>query len=123
MSVEPGDEPSEGAVDAALAAELPGLRLRFTVVDGATGRTPRALRRRLEDVSSRFRGANAIALRTRPVPRAYRVFFRQVGLDPDVDRTPVEQAAVERLLRGGLHTGDRVSDALVLAVIETGVPV
>ena len=31
-------------------------------------------------------------LRTRPVPRAYRVFFRHVGLDPDVERTPVEQA-------------------------------
>jgi DNA/RNA-binding domain of Phe-tRNA-synthetase-like protein len=120
---EPGDEPADGAVDPGLAAELPGLRLRWTVVEGGAGRTPRALKRRLEDVSTRFRGANAIQLRTRPVPRAYRVFFRQVGLDPDVDRTPVEQAAVERLIRGELHTGDRVADALVLAVIETGVPV
>jgi DNA/RNA-binding domain of Phe-tRNA-synthetase-like protein len=117
------DDPVEGTVDPALAAELPGLRLRVATVDGVAGRTPRALRRRLEDVSNRFRGANAIALRTRPVPRAYRVFFRQVGLDPDVDRTPVEQAAIERLVRGELHTGDRVSDALVLAVMETGVPV
>jgi DNA/RNA-binding domain of Phe-tRNA-synthetase-like protein len=120
---DPGEEPVDGAVAPELAAELPGLRLRVTTVDGAPGRTPRALRRRLEDVSNRFRGANAVALRTRPVPRAYRVFFRQVGLDPDVDRTPVEQAAVNRLLRGELHTGDRVSDALVLAVMETGVPV
>jgi DNA/RNA-binding domain of Phe-tRNA-synthetase-like protein len=123
VSGQPGDDPIEGAVAPELAAELPGLRLRFTVIDGAAGRTPRALRRRLEDVSNRFRGANAIALRTRPVPRAYRVFFRQVGLDPDVDRTPVEQVAVARLVRGELHTGDRVSDALVLAVMETGVPV
>jgi DNA/RNA-binding domain of Phe-tRNA-synthetase-like protein len=122
-SAAPGDEPVDGAVDAGLAAELPGLRLRCAVVDGAGGRTPRTLRRRLEDVSTRFRGTDAIALRTRPVPRAYRTFFRQVGLDPDVDRTPVEQAALERLIRGELHTGDRVSDALVLAVIETGVPV
>jgi DNA/RNA-binding domain of Phe-tRNA-synthetase-like protein len=120
---DPGDEPVDGAVDPALAAELPGLRLRWTLVEGAGGRTPRGLRHRLDDVSTRFRGANAIALRTRPVPRAYRAFFRQVGLDPDVDRTPVEQAALERLIRGELHTGDRVSDALVLAVIETGVPV
>jgi DNA/RNA-binding domain of Phe-tRNA-synthetase-like protein len=120
---DPGDEPLDGIVDAELTEELPGLRLRWTVVDAAGGRTPRALRQRLEDVSTRFRGANAIALRTRPVPRAYRAFFRQVGLDPDVDRTPVEQAAVERLIRGELHTGDRVADALVLAVIETGVPV
>lgn len=120
---EPGDEPVEGTVAPELAAELPGLRLRWTVVTTVTGRTPRALRRRLEDVSDRFRGLNAIALRTRPVPHAYRVLFRQVGLDPDVDRTPVEQAAVQRLVRGELCSGDRVADALVLAVIETGVPV
>jgi DNA/RNA-binding domain of Phe-tRNA-synthetase-like protein len=121
--VSAGDDPVEGIVAPDLAAELPGLRLRWTVVDGAAGRTPATLRRRLDDVSIRFRGPNAIALRTRPVPRAYRVFFRQVGLDPDVDRTPVEQAAIERLVRGELYTGDRVADALVLAVIETGVPV
>jgi DNA/RNA-binding domain of Phe-tRNA-synthetase-like protein len=120
---EPGDDPLDGAVDPALADELPGLRLRWTAVDATTGKTSRALARRLGDVSTRFRGANAIQLRTRPVPRAYRVFFRQVGLDPDVDRTPVEQAALERLIRGELHTGDRVADALVLALIETGVPV
>lgn len=120
---DPGDEPVDGAVDADLAAEMPGLRLRWTLVDGAGGRTPRALSARLEDVSSRFRGADAVALRTRPVPRAYRAFFRQVGLDPDVDRTPVEQAALDRLIRGGMRSGDRVSDALSLAVIETGVPV
>jgi DNA/RNA-binding domain of Phe-tRNA-synthetase-like protein len=120
---DPGDEPVDGVVDPELAAELPGLRLRWTLVDAGGGRTPRALRRRLEDVSTRFRGSSAIALRTRPVPRAYRALFRQVGLDPDVDRTPVEQAAVERLIRGELHSGDRVADALVLAVIETGVPV
>lgn len=119
-----GDEPAEGTVAPALAAELPGLRLRWTVVDGALGgRTPRALRRRLDHVSQRFRGADAIALRTRPVPRAYRAFFRQVGLDPDVDRTPAEAAALQRLVRGELHSGDRLSDALVLAVLETGVPV
>jgi len=123
VSDQAGEDPIEGAVAPELAAELPGLRLRFAVIDGVAGRTPRALRLRLEDVSNRFRGANAIALRTRPVPRAYRVFFRQVGLDPDVDRTPVEQAAIARLVRGELHTGDRVSDALVLAVMETGVPV
>lgn len=123
MSGEPGDDPVDGAVDPTLAAELPGLRLRWTAVDSTVGKTSRTLARRLGDVSTRFRGANAIQLRTRPVPRAYRVFFRQVGLDPDVDRTPVEQAALERLIRGELHTGDRVADALVLALIETGVPV
>lgn len=118
------DDPREGSVDAAVLDELPGLRLRWVVatVDGGH-KTPRGLRRRLEEVSTRFRGANAIQLRTRPVPRAYRVFFRQVGLDPDVERTPVEQLAVERLIRGELHTGDRVTDAVVLGLLETGVPI
>lgn len=122
-----GDDPREGTVDAAVLEELPGVRLRWTVaaVDPhpRARRTPVELKERLEHVSTRFRGANAIQLRTRPVPRAYRVFFRQVGLDPDVDRTPVEQLALERLIRGELHTGDRVTDALVLALMETGVPV
>jgi DNA/RNA-binding domain of Phe-tRNA-synthetase-like protein len=119
-----GDEPVEGTVAPALAAELPGLRLRWALVPGALGgRTPRALKRRLDHTSQRFRGADAIALRTRPVPRAYRAFFRQVGLDPDVDRTPAEAAALQRLMRGELHSGDRLGDALGLAVLETGVPV
>ncbi|HET6508344.1 MAG TPA: phenylalanine--tRNA ligase beta subunit-related protein [Baekduia sp.] len=119
-----GDDPREGLVDAAVLDELPGLRLRWALVAVEGGhKTPRGLRLRLEDVSTRFRGANAIQLRTRPVPHAYRVFFRQVGLDPDVERTPVEQLAVERLIRGELHTGDRFTDALVLGLLETGVPI
>jgi DNA/RNA-binding domain of Phe-tRNA-synthetase-like protein len=120
---EQGDEPVEGTVAPALTAELPGLRLRWTVAaEAAGGRTPRGLRHQLEHVSQRFRGAQAVALRTRPVPRAYRAFFRQIGLDPDVDQTPVEAVAVQRLVRGELHSGDRLSDALMLAILETGVP-
>jgi DNA/RNA-binding domain of Phe-tRNA-synthetase-like protein len=114
---------TDGAVEAGLAAELPGLRLRVAVTDGSIGRTPRELRARLEDVTSRFRGAQAVLLRSRPVPHAYRVLFRHLGLDPDRDRTPVEQAAVQRLITGAFCTGDRLIDALALAVIETGVPV
>jgi DNA/RNA-binding domain of Phe-tRNA-synthetase-like protein len=116
-------EPADGAVDPDLAGELPGLRLRWTVAAGGPGRTPPALRARLDDVTSRFRGAQAVLLRSRPVPQAYRVLFRQLGLDPDRDRTPVEQAAVQRLITGAFCSGDRLTDALALAVIETGVPV
>jgi DNA/RNA-binding domain of Phe-tRNA-synthetase-like protein len=120
---EPEPRPREGLVVPELAAELPGLRLRWTVVAGSAGRTPPALRDRLRDVTERFRGATAITLRSRPVPLAYRVLFRQIGLDPDRDRTPVEQAAVDRLVHGEFSSGDRVVDALTLAVTETGVPV
>lgn len=119
-----GEEPVEGTVAPELAAELPGLRLRWTLVpDALGGRSPRALRRRLEHVSQRFRGADAVALRTRPVPRAYRAFFRQIGLDPDADPTPAEAVALGRLMRGELHSGDRLNDALALAILETGVAV
>jgi DNA/RNA-binding domain of Phe-tRNA-synthetase-like protein len=123
MSTEPEPELADGPVDPALAAEFPGLRVRWVVVEGRAGRTPRALRRRLEAVDQRFRGPDAIGLRTRPIPRAYRVFFRQIGLDPDTDRTPAEEVAVTRLLGGGLHSGERVLDAVALAIIETGVAV
>jgi DNA/RNA-binding domain of Phe-tRNA-synthetase-like protein len=117
---DPG-EPADGLVAGELASEFPGLRLRWTVVDGVPGRTPPELRERLADVTRRFRGVTAVTLRSRPVPQAYRVFFRHIGLDPDTDRTPVEQAAVARLITGDFCSGDRLADALALAVIETGV--
>jgi DNA/RNA-binding domain of Phe-tRNA-synthetase-like protein len=62
-------------------------------------------------------------MRTQPVPHAYRSFFRQIGLDPDVDRIPSEQAAVGRLLHGGFQSRGALDDALLVALIETGVPV
>ena len=42
-------------------------------------------------------------MRQDAVPWAYRVFSRQVGIDPDTDRTPVERIALERLRHGGLR--------------------
>jgi len=116
-------EPQDGAVERALAEEFPGLALRTVAVRTAGGRTPRGLRNRMRELSDRFHGASAIALRSRPVPQAYRVFYRQVGLDPYADRTPAEQAGLDRLMRGAFRGGDRLGDALLLAVVETGVPV
>ena len=119
------DEPPLAAVAVApaVAEEHPGLRAWSACVDARPGRTPPELRARLRLLADRFRGAEALALRTRPVPAAYRVLFRHLGLDPDVTRTPVEALAVERLLRGGLPARGLPEDALVLATLETGVPV
>jgi DNA/RNA-binding domain of Phe-tRNA-synthetase-like protein len=61
-------------------------------------------------------------LRQEPVPWAYRVFFRQVGIDPDEHRTPIEQIAIDRLTDGGFKPRGRVQDALLIATLETGVP-
>jgi DNA/RNA-binding domain of Phe-tRNA-synthetase-like protein len=98
-------DPEHGWVDAALEEELPELRL-WTLFAGAppARRSPPELRRR-------------------PVPHAYRVFFRQIGLDPDEHRTPAEEAAMRRLMHGGFESHGALEDALLLAVVETGVPV
>ena len=66
-----------------------------------SGPSPPGLRERLRVLSDRFRGAQAIELRRQPIPHAYRVFFRHIGLDPDEHRTPVEALALERLKSGG----------------------
>ena len=61
-------------------------------------------------------------MRREPVTAAYRAFSRHVGLDPDVDRTPLEAVVVERLMHGGLRPRGRVEDALLVGALETGVP-
>ena len=70
----------------------------------ARARAPRRSARRLRDLSDRFYGSHAIHLRERPIPWAYRVFFRQIGLDPDRTRTPIEQLALERLHDGAFKS-------------------
>jgi DNA/RNA-binding domain of Phe-tRNA-synthetase-like protein len=117
------DEPlvRRGQVSPALAAEHPGLWLAWTDVAASPGPTPRELAARLRGLADRMGGAQAIALRSRDVPHAYRVFFRHVGLDPDVVRTPVEAVALRRMEEGTLHPRGLVDDALTVAVLETGV--
>ena len=44
-------------------------------------------------------------------------------MDPDTDRTPVEQIALDRLKHGGLRSENLLDDALTIAMAETGVPV
>jgi DNA/RNA-binding domain of Phe-tRNA-synthetase-like protein len=121
-------EPLVGWQAAALEEELPGLRLMYTEVEvnragSLTGDSPRDIEARLRELSNRVRGARAIGLRREPVPAAYRVFFRQVGMDPDVQRTPIEDAVLERMLRGGFLSGGMLDDILLIALIDTGVPV
>jgi DNA/RNA-binding domain of Phe-tRNA-synthetase-like protein len=114
---------ADGRVEPRLGEEFPGLRLRWTALDAGVRGSTRAVERRLRELSDRYRGAGVVAMRTRPIPHAYRSFFRQVGVDPDAARIPSEEAAVQRLLRGGFQSRDAVNDALLLALVETGVPV
>ena len=116
-------DPQLGWVDPRVAEELPKLRLWEMRVQARDGPSPPAMRERLRLLSDRFHGAKAIAMRREPVPHAYRVLFRHLGVDPDEERTPVEAAALARLKHGGFRSQGILADALLLAVVETGVPV
>ncbi len=123
MSEEVDLAAAPGFIAPELRAEFPGLRIDWVTVDFRPGPSPRDLQRRLADLSNRYRGASVVAMRTQPIPHAYRSFFRQVGLDPDANRIPSEEAAVSRLLHGGFRSEGLIEDALLIAVVETGVPV
>ncbi len=113
----------DGHVAEELRAELPGLGIVSVELPAPRSRrSPKGVREQLDLLSVRFRGADALALRQRPVPHAYRVCFRHVGLDPDVTRTPVEAAAIERLVQGGFVSRGPLDDALTIALVESGVP-
>jgi DNA/RNA-binding domain of Phe-tRNA-synthetase-like protein len=106
-----------------LAQEFPSLALWLMRVQARSGRSPEPVRRRLRRLSDRITGGHVIHMRQDAVPWAYRVFWRQVGIDPDTDRTPVEQIALDRLKWGGIRSRNLLDDALVIATFETGVPV
>jgi DNA/RNA-binding domain of Phe-tRNA-synthetase-like protein len=133
---EPGSDPRDdeiafsmevdatpGWISEEVAGEFPGLVLQALTLDARPGRSPAEIKQRLRGMSDRFRGAQAVTMRQDPIPWAYRVFYRHVGLDPDADRTPVEAAAVERLLKGQYASKNILDDALTIALVETGVPV
>lgn len=120
--------PQRGWCAPEVAEELPGLRL--LVAEARTGRrgsltaaSPPDILARLRELSNRMRGAAAVAVRSQPVPAAYRVFFRHIGLDPDVVHTPLEAAVLERMLRGGYLSAGLLADVLLIALLDTGVPV
>jgi DNA/RNA-binding domain of Phe-tRNA-synthetase-like protein len=110
-----------GSVATPLRDEFPGLALRYLTVDRGSGRSPREVKARLRQLSNRFTGGDAVNMRHRPIPWAYRVFYRHIGLDPDRTRTPVEQAALDRMKHGGFRSLNLLDDALTIAIVESGV--
>ncbi len=120
----PGPEeaaPEAGWIAAHLREEFPGLALRYTTVERGSGRSSRELKQRLRTLSNRFSGAQAINLRHQPIPWAYRVFYRHIGLDPDEQPTPIEGLALERMKHGGFRSQSLLDDALTIATVESGV--
>lgn len=111
-----------GWVGEELAAEFPELALLHATLACRVGRSPRLVRERLKVMSDRYTGPKAVQVRQQPVPWAYRVFFRQIGIDPDHRRTPAEAAALERMQSGAFASRNLLDDAIVIATVETGVP-
>jgi DNA/RNA-binding domain of Phe-tRNA-synthetase-like protein len=116
-----GAAPEAGWVTPELREEFPGLALRYLLIERGSGRAPRRLKQRLAELSNRFSGPQAINLRHKPIPWAYRVFYRHIGLDPDQQHTPVEAVALERMKHGGFISRSLLDDALTIAIIESGV--
>jgi len=114
---------SEGWVAPELAEDFPELGLVHAPVQTRPRRSPREIKQRLRTMANRYTGGKVVHMRQDSIPWAYRVFSRQVGIDPDVDRTPVEAIAVERLRHGGFKSENIVDDALTIAIADTGVPV
>jgi DNA/RNA-binding domain of Phe-tRNA-synthetase-like protein len=120
--------PVRGWCEREVQQELPGLGLMFTAVEvkagrSLTGASSPAIIGRLRELSNRWRGARAVNVRQERIPAAYRVFFRHIGLDPDVTRTPIEAAVLERMLDGGFLSEGLLADILTIGLIDTSVPV
>jgi len=113
--------PARGVVAPRVAEEFPGLGIAWVEVDAGLSGSPEPVQQRLRDLSDRFYGAHAVHMRERPIPWAYRVFFRQIGLDPDRTRTPIEKLALDRLHDGAFLSRGMPADALAIATVETGV--
>jgi DNA/RNA-binding domain of Phe-tRNA-synthetase-like protein len=114
--------PERATIADELASEFPGLALHWVAIEAGSGKSPPEVRERLREMSNRISGAKAIQMRQEAVPWAYRVFFRQVGIDPDERRTPAEQIVLDRLKHGGFRSRNLLDDAITIATFETGVP-
>jgi DNA/RNA-binding domain of Phe-tRNA-synthetase-like protein len=112
-----------GWVEPALRDEFAGLGLVTAEVTAQARRSPRGVKERLRHLSDITHGARALAQRREPIASAYRVFFRQIGIDPETVRPPAEAAMLERMRAGRFKSRNTVDDALTVAVVETGVPV
>jgi DNA/RNA-binding domain of Phe-tRNA-synthetase-like protein len=113
----------QGWVADELASEFPALGVYWLTVEARPGKTDKAVRERMRVLAGRITGATVVQSRQDTAPWSYRVLWRRLGVDPDTDRTPVEELMVQRLEHGGLPSRGMPADAVVVATLETGVPV
>lgn len=117
----PESRPRRGWIAPELTSEFAGLAIHSVEIERGSGRSPREVKKRLRELAGRFSGAQVVNMRHQAIPWAYRVFFRQIGLDPDEQRTPVEEIALRRMRDGGFKSQNLLDDALTIAIAETSV--
>lgn len=117
------DPPQLGWIAAQIEDEFPGLALVTVELPCTAKRTAPWVSHRLTELANRITGRYALRVRELPVPALYRAFYRQLGLDPDTRRPPLEQALFDRLWVGGFANEGMPFDGLLVALLETGVAV
>ncbi len=105
-----------------LRAELPELALWTAQVEARSGTSPASVRRRLKALGRRLTSAEAGGARQEATPWAYRVLLRQLGVDPAEPHSVTEELALRPAEARDLDSAGLPADALVVAAIETGVP-
>ncbi|WP_354700574.1 hypothetical protein DSM112329_00854 [Paraconexibacter sp. AEG42_29] len=113
----------DGWVGSDVEKEFPGLGLLFLPVRVGDHAAAAEAKKRLADLEGYFTGTFVTGLPTRPVTAAYRVFYRQIGLDPDRDFTPLEWIVRKRLARGRFRSRGLLADALTIGAVETEIPI
>jgi hypothetical protein len=103
----------------ALRTEFPELALWTAEVPAVPGQSPAAVDRRIQALLRRPSGAEAEGTRRESTPWAYRVLVRQLGVDAAEPRTLSERLA---LGAHDVHSAGLPDDALLVATLETGVP-
>ena len=109
--------PGRGAVDPAVRPSCrdsgwTGWRWHGAAGDAARRAPPP---RGLRALSDRYRGATVIAMRTHPIPRAYRTFYRQIGLDPDRADPVASGRRSTVCFTASFARADLIADALLVA--------
>jgi DNA/RNA-binding domain of Phe-tRNA-synthetase-like protein len=112
-----------GWVAPPLREEFAGLDIVITEVAAEPRRSPRGVKERLKHLSDITHVARALQQRREPIASSYRIFFRQIGIDPENFRPPGEAAMLERMRAGRFKSRNTVDDALTIALVETGVHV
>lgn len=107
-----------------LAEEHPGLDLfSWTTATAWPSRKSPWAKDWLARLSTRVDGPAVLGAHREEAPGAHRRFLQRIGRDPAEDRSPQEAAYHARIKHGGFPVRGAPHDVLLIALLETGVPI